>query len=187
MRNGLLAGLVVLLLILVWRDARRERERTGWEDRVDSALVVADSLAGVAGEAEQRAREAESEAQRLGAEAASTERRARQRVVEIRVVEVPESAVPYTAPRDSVIDSLRVVVDQLHKVIELERVAKSELRRALGTSESGRRLLDSVLNDRPGPEPWWKPAVGVGPFVGVCNTGVCTGLGFNLTWKVPLP
>jgi hypothetical protein len=109
----------------------------------------------------------------------------RERVVEVREVEVPAIAQPFVAQRDSVIDDLLVALDEKDEVIA-EYVSVVEfLQRESASFELRGDSLEAVLEDRPGPKKWWMPEAGVGPFVGMCQGGgICSGVGLTLSWRI---
>jgi len=186
MSRGLVAVLVALVagaaLALSWQ----HRDRDVWEGQVAGALATRDSLKAEAEAAILRAVEAEHRAHQSLAWADSVGQRARERVVVVRGVEVPAPAVPYTAPRDSIIDVLIAEADTLRQVVVTQEEVISYLRGALAMERASAVVLEDVLHERPGADPWWKPTVTAGAFVGACSNGrACSGLGVTVGWRIP--
>lgn len=185
-------GLVALLLGIVWfaiHSAQRNSAAWAeWEETRDSVLAEAEAEARAAADATLRADSAEARAAAAQAMADELAERTRERVVEVRRVEVPVEAEPFVAPRDSIIDDLLVVVDSLSEANYQLAEANDELRMALFGLERTNAALQEVIADVPGPEPWWKPQLGAGVFVGLCTGNeVCSGAGLTLTWRIPWP
>lgn len=144
--------------------AEKQWEAAKAEQRADSAAAVADSLARSADErGAQRAR----------------------RVAEVRGVEAPDTCLPFVAPRDTIIDQLVVEVGEWRGAFEAERLASTELRRAVTALEVGNDSLLSVIQTRPSARPWWIPELGAGPGVFVTPAGeVRVGAGIHLSWRL---
>lgn len=183
-------GLLALLLGVTWyaiHSAQRHNAAWNeWEETRDSILASARVESRAAADATLRADSAEARAaaaQRVADELAT---RTRDRVVEVRRVEVPVEAEPFVAPRDSLIDELIVEADTLRAANSALREANSQLRLALGRTESVAAAYREVIEDVPGAEPWWKPQLGAGVFLGLCTGNeVCAGTGLTLTWRIP--
>lgn len=190
MSRNTVTTLVVVALGVVgfatYQSFRYDREYAEWNDRVESVLEQsrADSARAVA--AVLQADSAERVATAAEARANELAERTRERVVEVREVEVPAEAEPFVAPRDSIIDELLVENDNLRTANAHLRVAVDTLRAALFRTQGTVRDLQVVLEERPGPRPVWQPEVGLGVFAGACTDGPCAGVGLTATWRVPL-
>jgi hypothetical protein len=113
---------------------------------------------------------------------------ARERARRVRRQPVPEPCVAVAAARDTVIDSLLVTIDGLQAAAALQGEAIARLSGALADTRAAADTLRAILAAAPSPRPAWVPAIGVGPFVGLCADGrPCAGLGVSLQWKVRLP
>lgn len=184
MRNAISAGVTAVVLSMgygVWYG----HSRSVWDARAEAALeqvVLADARADVL---EGLVRDAAANADSLMAAADERARGARERVVVIREVEVPAPCVPFTAVRDTVIDTLIVSVDDWKEAYEEGVTALDFLRLSRDEILLSRDSVVAVLADRPGPREWWVPEVGAGVFTGIC-TGqqVCSGVGVTFSWKV---
>ena len=155
-----------------------------WEDRTEAALTQA-ALYGV------RADSAIAAAASIGGVAIwlalAAEGRAqgaRERVVVVDTVVVPAPCVPFTAPRDTIIDTLFVAVDTWRTAFDEGIAANTLLRDGLTLVTESRDSLALVLADRPGRRQWWVPQLGMGGFAGVCtDLRSCAGVGLTLSWE----
>lgn len=181
-----IGGLLCVLLYL-FMQGRQERGKAQYEADARRILAEsranearADSLALVAFRAEGRASAAEARADALGSRA---------RVVRVRVdtVPVPAEALPYTAPRDTLIGlleeengELRVALAESHTVADALRQSNALLRTSVDS-------LRSVLSRRPKPRSPLIPTLGAGLFAGVCaDLKPCSGVGVTLSWRLSL-
>lgn len=184
----LVVAAVVVLAFLAGAQAGDRSAAKEWEARAMAATDSSRVAMAAVAEATAAADSAEARADAALARADSLGRRTPERVVEVREVEVPAYAVPFVAPRDSIIDDLLAENTAL-RVAEMERKAEVvSLRVALGRATASIASLQAVLDDRPRPAPWWRPSVGLGAFVGVCDNGRgCKGLGLTASWRIALP
>lgn len=183
-------GLVALLLGIVWfaihSTQRHSAAWAEWEETRDSVLAQAEVEAQAAADATLRADSAEARAAAAQAVADELATRTRERVVEVRRVEVPVAAQPFVAPRDSIIDDLSEENDSLRVANSALHEANNELRAALWGTQRSVAELRGVIDLVPGPKAWWKPELGAGMFVGLCTGNeVCAGTGLTLTWRIP--
>lgn len=130
------AALAVLALLL-WQGRQNEREATWRADRerlvaeADSARVVARRAVAAADSATARSAAAVRQADSLRGRRPAL-------IVRIDTVTVPAEALPYTAPRDSLIRNLTEENNLLRVALAEEEMAVATLRRAHG------RLLGTV-------------------------------------------
>lgn len=188
MKDIILTLAVVAVVAIAVRGWLDRQDRIAWEARADAAVAAASQEAARADRAITRADSLEQEADRLERVADSLGQRTRERVVEVREVEVPGYAAPYVAPRDSIIDDLIVENDTLRRANDTLREEVGVLQVALGRVTASNASLREVLEDRPRPTPWWLPSTGLGVFAGACSDGrMCSGLGITVSWRIPLP
>lgn len=91
-----------------------------------------------------------------------------------RALPVPDSCVAVAAERDSLIDTLFIVAGAYDTAVTLRDAEAAALRAATDSLRSAAR------------RPFWKPEVGMGPFLGVCADGKpCAGVGVTLSWRIP--
>ena len=155
-----------------------------WDARVESALGEA-RAADIRSELYlEQAIDASARAEALAEEAGERVQVVTERVVEIREVMVPDTCIPLVAPRDSVIDTLFVAVDEWKEAYETEVSGAALLRLGLQEQTTRGDSLVAVLQDRPGPRKWWVPGVGVGAFTGFCSGETCSGVGVTLSWRI---
>ena len=178
----LAAGIIVVLLVV---DRCGRTDRAEWEQRVAKAQsaheTTARRLTRVLRRERHRADSVKAVASALAAQDASTDTLIRT----VRAETPPElNTEPAVVQRDSIIDRLVRSRDRWKGLYEQERDANSRLRRQLRSALADSDSLSSVLEDRPGPEPWWLPEVGVGPFAGWCQNGPCAGAGITVSWEV---
>lgn len=177
-------GLVVILVIAASLGRLYTHQAGEWEQRAASAAERARAERVRADSATAAAAFATAQADSLARAADQREVKVRERIVYLRAQPVPDSCQTFTAPRDSVIDSLLVVVDDWKGAYHVQSAASSSLRTANRIlSESNDSLLQ-VIDARPRPRPWYIPEIGVGPFVGACTTGPCAGAGLTLSWRI---
>lgn len=161
------------------------REARSWESRAALALhdakrevARADSLARWAGDLSLR-----SDSMERAARAARSE--IRTRVVEVRSAPVPAAAIPYTAPRDSIIDQQEIVLQGAFSALDTARAARAAQVEAFGQLRVTTDSLRVVLAAHPRARSRWIPEVTVGPFIGVCTSSrPCAGAGVSLSWRV---
>lgn len=186
MRNRFTGGVIILLLVAVGYGLWHGRTVSQWETRVESALEDARTAEAQAEVFGHLAEVHEARATAFAASAAEQAQVVRERVVEVREVEVPAPCVSLVAVRDTIIDTSIVVVDrQAEAIVEYVAVAEFLRQRSMLFQMRG-DSLEAVLIDRPGPKAWWMPETGVGGFVGVCaGGGVCSGVGITFSWSIP--
>jgi len=183
-------GLVALLLGLTWYAARSEfahrADWAEWEETRDSVLTEVRAGSAAAASATLRADSAEARAAAAEEVADELGQRIRERVGEIREVEVPAIAAPFVQPRDEIIDDLIIENSALRQANAALRESTVILRTALTASQVSVAALKGVIEDVPGADDWWEPELGAGVFVGLCTGNeVCAGAGLTLTWRVP--
>lgn len=180
----LLVAAAALVFRVVRMSARYDAAEVAWNAKADSALAYAALESARADSAAQEADYFEAKAE-LNAKLADERGRAvRERVVEVRAVEVPDTCVTFVAPRDSLIDSAIEEADTWRAAYEDEHTANLWLHTANASLTAVNDTLTLTLQSRPKPRPSWMPRVGVGPFVGVCPNGVCAGVGITLSWSI---
>jgi len=179
--------LAVAVVVAVGTSRCHDATVSEWETRA----VTAEALAEVRMEEVQRAKEIASEFQiRADSLAEMAESRApeiRERIVRVRE-ETPDSMEnhPAVTARDAIIEDLTVESTRWREAFAAEREASASLRVALDAAiERGDSLL-AVVEDRPGQRPWYIPRLGLGPSVGVGQTGTYSGIGVNLSWEIKL-
>jgi len=183
---GLVALLLVSAFVVIRMDVADRRQWREWEETRDSVAAHVAAEAQAAADATLRADSAEARAAAAEAVADELAGRTRERVVEVRRVEVPVAAQPFVAPRDSIIDDLVVENDSLRAANGALHEANDELRAALWGTQRSVAELQEVIDLVPGPKAWWKPELGAGVFVGLCTGNeVCAGSGLTLTWRIP--
>lgn len=195
----LIAGVVVLAFGLLWyqgcqRDADTRFEQAAkaaedsaaaWKALADSAAAEADSANVRRGRAEQRADQAEARADSI-----------RVRSVEVRTrivhVEVPAEAVPFTAPRDTLIAlltdenaELRTVVAEKDSALLEATMESDALRQANALLTQSVGVLEEALAMRPSRR-WWMPKLTVG-YAGIVDRQtreIRDGPGVSVGWEV---
>jgi len=183
---GLVALLLVSVFVVIRMDVAERRQWREWEETRDSVAAHVAAEAQAAADATLRADSAEARAAAAELVADELAGRTRERVVEVRRVEVPVAAQPFVAPRDSIIDDLIVENESLRVANSALHDANDELRSALFRTQRSVAELQEVINLVPGPKSWWKPELGAGVFVGLCTGNeVCAGTGLTLTWRIP--
>lgn len=188
LKAGVGMALVVMLALAGWFGWRHFQVASQWEREVQLALADAEAAGAARRAAEALADSLQQVAKQAEARADEAGRRARERVEVVREVEVPVYAVPFTAPRDSIIDDLVTENYELREVIISERAASASLRVALGRVTASEASLKAVLDARPGPAPWWRPSMGLGAFAGACSDGrMCSGIGLTMSFRIPTP
>lgn len=187
MKNLFLVVVAAAGILLAVDSCHQRQDNRAWEARADAAVAMASEEAARASLELARADAASAEAERLQGVADSLGRRTRERVVEVREVVVPEYAVPFVAPRDSIIEDLMVENEILEGANLALRASNSYLRLALGRVTASESALRAVLDDRPRPTSRWLPSVGFGAFAGACSDGrACSGLGVTVGWEIPI-
>jgi chromosome segregation ATPase len=164
-------------------EAEAERERA----RADSATKRADSLAADAGRQKARADSLATANARLSDIAASLRTR-------IDTVRVPAEALPYTAPRDSLIrvqaqqiQTQAAEVSALRNANALLVQANDTLRLTVSRISTTVDSLTAVLHRRPHRDRWYVPEIGIGAHAGLNALDgyrVSAGPSVNATWRV---
>jgi hypothetical protein len=142
-----------------------------------SERARADSLAG-------RARELAVRADSLARRTARVDTVLRTRIVEVRAQPVPDTCAPWIAERDSLIDAAVAQADSWREAYGQQVLVTGLLEAAQAGLRLANDSLSAVLAGRPRPPPWWRPTLGIGPFTGVCTSGVCAGVGVTLSWRI---
>lgn len=196
---GLIAGAVVLVLGLLWwqgraRDASTRFEQAAraaedsaavWKAAADSGKVEADSAHARRERAEQRADLAEARADSIRVIRGEV----RTRIV---TVEVPADALPFTAPRDTLIALLTAENTELRLVVAAKDTALAEasteatsLRQANALLEQSVGVLEEALAMRPSRR-WWVPKItaGYSAIVDRQTREIRDGPGISLGWEV---
>ena len=183
---------IALGVLLVWGAAEAvgwwHRHESDWQRRAQTAEAFARVTQTWSDSVGARADSIEAENVELALRTArrDTVVRVRYRDVLIReeLLPAPDTCGPFLAVRDSliregyaIIDSTRVAYDREVVIAGMLRLSRDTLRTALDS-------VTAVLHDRPGPRPFWLPSLGVGPFVGWCQSGPCAGVGVSLAWRV---
>jgi hypothetical protein len=102
-------------------------------------------------------------------------------------VEVPAEAIPFTAPRDSIIHDLLAIQDTLVLALTEQRSVAKRLRNVNAILVANVARLEGVLEAYPKPRSALWPTLGAGLFAGACSDlRVCSGAGITLTWKLAL-
>lgn len=154
-----------------------------YEARVDSVLVVNDSLRTLE-------RSAKREADRLRTlhENIATIAEANEPVIRTRIVTVRDSFPATTTgeiERDSIIDALVVEGAQWRTAYTLAVQESDSLRAALLYSTQANVALTKVLEERPKPRAWWVPRIVVGPSALMAiDGGTAAGLGVTIGWEI---
>lgn len=180
----LAAGVVVVLLVV---DRCGRTDRVEWEQRVAQAQSAhektAQRLTSALVRERRRADSVEARARALTARDAEIDTL----IQRVRVNTPSElDTVPAVVDRDTIIDRLVRSRDRWKRMYENEHAANRRLQRHLQEALADSDSLSAVLDDRPGPEPWWLPEVGVGPFAGWCARGPCAGAGITVSWEISL-
>ena len=177
-------AVAILVAVLAARSILGAKDAK-WQARVDVemaraeiALLVGDSL------------RSEADSLREDVDALVLEAKNRQPVI-VRMIETllapPLDALPFTAPRDSVIAVQQEQIEDLFFAIDAERKASGLLRAAEEQARMAADSLYAVLDDRPRPLSPLIPSVGIGATAGICTTGQpCVAVGFTLSWEVKL-
>ncbi len=195
----LVAGVVVLAFVLLrmqgcQRDADTRFEQAAkaaedsaavWRVRADSAQAVADSASVRRERAEVRADQAEARADSIRVIGGAV----RTRIVH---VEVPAEAVPFTAPRDTLIalltdenTELRTVVAEKDSALIEASSEADALRRVVALHEQSIGVLEEALAMRPSRR-WWVPKLTVG-YAGIVDRQtreIRDGPGVSVGWEV---
>lgn len=170
-----------ILVALAAHSCATKERAVEWEARADSALAVARQESALAASAAAAAAEAEARAVRLARSAEGRGAGVRERVVLLGGAGEPQS--PAIAVRDTLIAQMDTVAREWEAAYREQVVATDSLKVSLGHLTVARDSLVSVLEDRPRPRSSWMPEIGAGPFVGVCTSGPCLGVGVSLTWR----
>lgn len=188
LREILLGALVLVFVSLLVTQCQQDREAE-WENRVErlqgAYAATSERYARALRAEEARADSAESRAQDLDARRPVV----RERIDSVRVETPPElENHPAIVQRDQIIDSLVVSRDAWRGLFREEQAANVRLRGLLEETRAHADSLSAVLDDRPGPRPWYVPTVTVGPQAGLDPmTGrPYKGVGVTLGWEVEI-
>ena len=176
--------LVTVVVLSLGYSSLYARSKGEWDIRTQTAIEraqIADTRSALYLE---QATDAEARAASSAEKGGERVRVVTERVVEIREVVVPPASIPFVAPRDSVIDTLFVAVDEWKEAYETEVTASALLKLGLQEQTTRGDSLVAVLQDRLGPRKWWVPGVGVGAFTGFCSGETCSGVGVTLSWRI---
>lgn len=187
LRTLLIIAAAVLIAVIVTDRCHQddidafERRVSRVQEQKKQAEKRVDSLVAEAARAENRADSAVSQIEEEIPEVEA-------RIDTVRVQTPPElEDHPAIVKRDSIIDDLVEQRDNALAAFREQGRAVSKLRAAVSVAEASADSLSDVLSDRPGDKPWWVPQLGVGPFAGVCTTGVpCSGIGATLSWEIEI-
>lgn len=160
MNRSIAAAAVLVAVAAVWFSGRVYTDTDRARAVAETAIERADSVALVADSLRGRA-------EARHARAADTRDR-------VRALPVPDTCIVVVAPRDSIIDDLEGAYALLDSAYTVKTGEVSLLRLATDS------LLAAQRRD------WWKPEIGIGPFLGICTGGTpCAGVGITLSWRVP--
>jgi len=184
MTKWVLGAVAILAAVLVTRSFIGQRDAE-WQARVERERARAEVSLTVADAATTKAATLQIVADSLRIEAESQDTVI---VTQIRNLPAPPpDCVPFTAPRDTVILTLKRQQMTTIAALRMQREANALLRIAEASAHSAADSLAAVLDDRPKPVSPLIPKVGVGPTFGICSTGEpCFAVGVQLTWEVNL-
>lgn len=186
-RNAVPIALAVVATLLV-ADRCHRAEYEEWEARVETVQRQAVVNLERTVEALQEEAEQSERADSIADDVRDRAVRVEERIDTVRVETPPElEDHPAIVQRDSIIDEVVEQRDDALHAFEEQKEATATLRDALEESRETVDSLSTVLEDRPGPKPWFVPEVGAGPFAGLCSGGrPCTGVGVHVSWQVSL-
>lgn len=183
MKYALPALLVVVLLI--WWQGRQHDAVTRWEAHVEAAQLEAKKNAARADSlviASDMYREQADSIQLVADSIAAIRPRL---IVRIDSVPVPAEAVPFTAPRDTLITVLTAENESLRSVAKRLQMSTSDALTANALLRASVDSLSSVLDRRPKPRSRLIPTLGAGIMAGVCSDmRPCSGVGITLSWRL---
>ena len=176
------ALVAVLLACLFFLAHKGREEQRAYEARVAAVTAFAEQETTRADSAVAAATAASARADSLDNAAGGRAQVVRARVDEIRVVAVPDTCVPFVAPRDSLLDEALAAVAEEKQAYEEQKRATDAVRLAYGAVRVVNDSLRTVLDARPKPRPWYMPTLSITAGAGLRGLDVVVGA----SWEIRL-
>ena len=154
-------------------------ERQDWEDRIADVQLVVAQLRAQNEDLREQAAAHESITDSIVAVAEPLEQ-----PLALQIDRVLPSLPPETR---TLVLELQDQSARWQAAFRAERSRSQALLAAEATVRAAADSLQAALDARPGERPWWIPREGVGPYVGICTSGLpCAGVGATLSWEIKL-